>query len=372
MFLVLSVAGLLTFGMVMLYSSLLYGGDLSFLIKQMIWSALGLCLCFAVAWIDYRLLKDWAWIGLLVSIGILTLVLHPEIGKKINGARRWFLIGEYSFQPSEVAKLGMIIFVAWYGDRYRRAMPTFWRGLALPGIGIAAILILIFVEPDRGTTLLLAAVSVVMLLAAGVQWKHLLPLLGIGLALLAFSLSNDPIRSDRIRAWINPEAMKNGAGYQVWLSVLALGSGGIEGLGLGNSRQKLGFLPLKESDFIFSIIGEELGLLAGSAVILAFAILVISGIYISIKARDHFGFLLGGGVTFLIGLQAFVNIGVATNTLPNKGLPLPFISYGGSSLLVMLIGIGLLMSIARGVQETSKDEIPNSKPVLHEPDALSI
>lgn len=373
MLLILSVAGLLTFGIVMLYSSLLYGGDKSFLIKQLIWSALGLSVCLAMSLADYRLLKQWAWLVFLVSLALLALVLHPEIGKEINGARRWFLIGEYkySFQPSEAAKLGLILFVAWYADRYRRSMQTFWRGLAIPGIAIAAILFLIFVEPDRGTAVLLAAVSVSMLLAAGVRWKHLLPLIVIGMILLAFSLSTDPIRSERLKAWLDPEAMKDGAGYQVWLSLLALGSGGFEGLGLGNGRQKLGFLPLKESDFIFSIIGEELGLVAGLSLILAFAILVICGLFIAANARDNFGFLLGGGIVFLIGLQALINIGVATNTLPNKGLPLPFISYGGSNLLVMLIGIGLLISIARVAHAASREEsVLPPEPVLHKPDAL--
>ncbi len=347
MFLILSVAGLLTFGMVMLYSSVLYGGDHSFLIKQLIWSALGLLLCLVAALSDYRLLKTWFWLPVVISVVLLSVVLHPEIGARINGARRWIQLGGFSFQPSELGKLGLIVFVAWYGDRFKRVMPTFWRGLALPGLVIGLILGLIFVEPDRGTTVLLAAVSVVMLLVAGARWKFVIPPLVIGTILLAISLMIDPVRSARLEAWTDPEAMKDGAGFQVWLSLLALGSGGLEGLGLGNGRQKLGFLPLKESDFIFSVIGEELGLVAGLAVILVFVTLIISAVFITARARDNFGFLLGTGITFLIGLQAFINIGVVTNTLPNKGLALPFISYGGSSLLLMLTCVGVMISIAR-------------------------
>lgn len=371
MFLVLAVAGLLTFGMVMLYSSVLYGGDHSFLLKQLVWSLLGFMLCMVVALTDYRLLKKWCWIPLTVSILLLGIVLHPKIGSELNGARRWLIVSGFSFQPSELGKLGLIIFVAWYGDRYRRFMPTFWRGLFVPGLVIATVLGLIFVEPDRGTTILLAAVSVVMLVVAGARWKYLLPPLVIGTVLLAISLALDPVRSERIKAWFNPELMKDGAGYQVWLSLLALGSGGLEGLGLGNGRQKLGFLPLKESDFIFSIIGEELGLVATLSVILVFVVLIVCGVFIAARARDNFGFLLGTGITFLIGLQAFINIGVVSNTLPNKGLALPFISYGGSSLLMMLICIGMLISIARGSYKDSvAPSFGDADSVLIEPEMV--
>ena len=373
MFLILSVAGLLTFGMVMLYSSVLYGGDQSYLLKQIVWSAMGLLLCLATALTDYRLFKKFFWIPVIGSLVLLVLVLHPEFGKELNGARRWFRVGAYGFQPSELGKLGLIIFVAWYGDRYKRTMPTFLRGLALPGLVIGCFLGLIFVEPDRGTTVLLAAVSVVMLLIAGARWKFVVPPLIIGAALLAFSLSGDEMRMGRVQAWFDPEAAKNGAGFQTWLSLLALGSGGIEGLGLGNGRQKLGFLPLKESDFIFSIIGEELGLVACLAVVIVFMVLVVSGVYIAARARDNFGFLLGSGIVFLIGLQAFINIGVVTNTLPNKGLALPFISYGGTSLLMKLVCVGILISIARGGHAESVNYGFNpSDGALNEPEPMPI
>ncbi len=347
MVLVLSVASLLTFGMVMLYSAVLYGGDQSFLLKQLCWSALGLFLCLVVALMDYRWLKRWFWLPLIGVTVLLALVLHPEFGSRINGARRWFLFMGVSFQPSECAKLALIVFVAWYGDRYCRHMPSFWRGLVVPGLVICGVLALVFVEPDRGTTILLGGVCVVMLMVAGARWRFVIPPLVGAIILLAISLVLDPVRSQRLKAWFNPEAMKDDAGYQVWLSLLALGSGGVEGLGLGNGRQKLGFLPLQETDFIFSLIGEELGLVAGLGVIGVFIVLVLSGVYIASQARENFGFLLATGITFLIGMQAFINIGVVTNTLPNKGLALPFISYGGSSLLMMLVCVGVLISIAR-------------------------
>ena len=359
MFLILSVAGLLTLGMVMLYSAVIYGEDQTFLFRQLRWTALGVLLGYVASRMDYRWLQDWFWVLLGSGIVLLALVLHPDVGTRLNGARRWIVYEGFSFQPSEYVKLALVVFIAWYGDRYRRHMPAFWRGLFVPGCIVGGVLTLIFVEPDRGTTVLLGAVAAVMLLIAGARWRFVLPPLMVAAALLAVSLQADPVRSQRLKAWVNPEAMKEDAGYQVWQSLLALGAGGWEGLGLGNGRQKLGFLPLHETDFIFSLIGEELGLAATAAVVLAFAVLVVSGIFIAAKARDNFGFLLGSGIVFLIGLQAFINMGVATNTLPNKGLALPFISYGGSSLLMMLISVGVLVSIARrgGEAESLADSV---------------
>jgi cell division protein FtsW len=186
-----------------------------------------------------------------------------------------------------------------------------------------------------------------MLLIAGVRWRCTVPPILAGAAALGVSLLHDTMRMNRIFAWIHLEDHKEGVGYQANHAMMALRAGGWTGLGLGNSREKLGFLPEHNTDFIFSIIGEELGLVATLLVVLAFILLVCSGLYISYRSHDTFGLLLGSGITLLIGLQAFINIGVVTSTLPNKGLPLPFISYGGSNLLMMLTGIGLLLSIAR-------------------------
>ena len=206
---------------------------------------------------------------------------------------------------------------------------------------------LIFVEPDRGTTILLAAVSGSLLLVAGVRWKHILVPASVGAAGLAVSILHDPMRMKRIFSWWDLEQHKDGVGYQAYQAMIALGSGGWTGLGLGNGRQKLGFVPEHHTDFIFSIIGEELGLVATLLIVVAFVVVAICGIYIALNARDPFGFLLATGITFLIGLQAAINIGVVTSALPNKGLPLPFISYGGSNLLAMLTCVGILFSVAR-------------------------
>ena len=226
-------------------------------------------------------------------------------------------------------------------------MGGFVRGIVIPGAVVAAVLGLIFLEPDVGCPMLIATVSCVMLLLAGIKWRYFLPPLAVGIVGIILFLQYDPMRSRRIYAWLHPEETKLGTGQQAYQSMVALGSGGLTGRGLGEGRQKLGFVPQHHTDFIFSIIGEELGLAATMGVLAVFSVLVACGLFIAGHAADTFGLLLGSGVTFLIGIQMFINVGVVTNLLPNKGMPLPFISYGGSNLLFMLCAVGLLLSIAR-------------------------
>ncbi len=344
------VAALLALGLVMLYSSSMTQVGAHYLMLQLVWCALGLVLCVAATVLDYQLLKKIAWPVFIFALVLLVLVLLPlphGITKKINGAHRWFILPGMRLQPSEFAKLALVIMLAWCGDRYQRQMQNWKRGILFPGILIALVLGLIFVEPDRGTTILLAAVSGSLLLVAGVRWKHILVPASVGAAGLAVSILHDPMRMKRIFSWWDLEQHKDGVGYQAYQAMIALGSGGWTGLGLGNGRQKLGFVPEHHTDFIFSIIGEELGLVATLLIVVAFVVVAICGIYIALNARDPFGFLLATGITFLIGLQAAINIGVVTSALPNKGLPLPFISYGGSNLLAMLTCVGILFSVAR-------------------------
>jgi cell division protein FtsW len=345
--LVFCVAALLALGMVMLYSSGMGAGGAGFLRLQSIWCGLGLVACGCAMAVDYRILKKFVWPLFGLSLVLLVAVMVPHVGLRSHGASRWLGVGKVRFQCSELAKLALILAIAWYGEHFQRKMPTWKRGIIIPGIFIGLTLGLIFVEPDRGTTILLGTVSVLMLIIAGVQWKYMIPPVFVALTGLAYSLWHDPMRTKRIFSWLYLEENKSGVGYQAYQAMLALGAGGWTGLGLGNGRQKLGFVPEHHTDFIFSVIGEELGLIATLLVVLAFIAIVICGIYISVNAREPFGLLLGSGITFLIGLQAFINIGVVTSALPNKGLPLPFISYGGSNLFMMLASIGLLLSVAR-------------------------
>jgi cell division protein FtsW len=346
--LMVCVGALLTLGMVMQYSTGMWKGGAQYFKLQLLWCVLGMLACGVTAAVDYRFWKRFAVAGLLGTVVLLTLVWAPVIGICRNGAHRWLGFQSVSlFQPSELAKLTLILMVAWYAERYQRQMGTWKRGILAPMLWIGVVLALIFKEPDRGTTILLAGVSGTMLLLAGVRWRCLVPPVCVAAGALVFSLLHDSMRIKRIFGWLYLEEHKSGVGYQAYQAMIALGSGGWTGSGLGNGTQKLGFVPEHHTDFILSIIGEELGLMATLLVVLAFIVIFVCGLVIAIRAPDTFGLLLGSGITFLIGFQAFINIGVVTSVLPNKGLPLPFVSYGGSSLLMMLTCVGLLLSIAR-------------------------
>jgi cell division protein FtsW len=371
---VLALTGL---GMVMLYSSSMNmevgkrAVGAKYLLSQLTWCAMGLALGAAVACMDYRRLKTISPYLLAFAGFMLILVFVPHIGFGTKGARRWIALpGMPHFQPSELAKIALIIFLAAYCDRFHRQMHTFKQGLVVPCCFIAMILALIFIEPDRGCTILLALVSAAMLVIAGVRFQFIIPPIIVAATGLAFSLWHDPMRIKRIMAWLHPEENKDGVGYQAYQAMLALGSGGWFGLGLGNGRQKLGFVPEHHTDFIFSIIGEELGIIATLSVVLIFVILIICGTMIARRSCDTFGALLGLGITFMIGFQAFINMGVVTSLLPNKGMPLPFISYGGSNLLLMLVATGLLLSISRfAVEPVRKHRNPFEIPTAELSDA---
>jgi len=348
--LVFCVAALLALGMVMLYSSSMGMAQVGthYLAMQLVWCVLGLAAAVATTLVDYRQLKRIWWVPLGIAVLMLALVLFTG---KVNGARRWFKFGGMSLQPSEFAKVALIIALAWYGEHFQRQMPQWKRGILIPGLLIGLTVGLIFKEPDVGNALVLASVSGILLLIAGIRLKYFLPpVLAVAVGVGVF-ISHNPMRSERIYSWLHLEETRRDKGRQAYEAMVALGSGGLTGKGLGDGRQKLGFVPFHHTDFIFSIIGEELGLVATALVVVAFIAIVFCGTYIAMNARDTFGLLLGTGITFLIGLQAFINIGVVTSALPNKGLPLPFISYGGSNLLAMLASVGLLLNIARQARE---------------------
>ena len=372
------VAALLALGMVMLYSAGLTEARTPtqvqagphYLLLQMTWCVLGLVLCATATMLDYRLLKKIVWPLFGVAMVLLVLVLLPlphGFTKKINGTHRWFILPGMRLQPSEFAKLALLIVLAWYGEHFQRQMGGWKRGILIPGLCIGLVCGLIFKEPDVGNALLIGAVSGIVLLLAGIRMKYFLPPLIAALLAVGIFIYHDPMRSGRIYSWLHLEETKLAKGHQAYQAMVALGSGGITGKGLGNGRQKLGWVPEHHTDFIFSIIGEELGLVATLVVVVAFVVIVLCGVYISLRAPDPFGVLLGCGLTLLIGLQAFINIGVVTSALPNKGLPLPFISYGGSNLLAMFACVGLLFSIARRGRETQRVTNPFAADELPQP-----
>jgi len=352
------VTALLALGLVMLCNS--PDGSSRFT-QQLLWEGMGVIACGVAALLDYRQLKKVSWIIFAVALLILVAVFLPKIGVNKNGAHRWLNLHFALFQPSELAKLALIIMLAHYIERFGRQMPLLYKpaivkGLLLPGLIIGTVLGLIFREPDYGTMLLLAAVSSIMLIVAGTRVRLLVPIMVVGLVAVGFSIKHNQNRSGRMDAFFHPERHLEGKAFQQYQAKIALGSGGVTGLGLGDGRQKYGYVPENQTDFILAIVGEELGLIATLGVVLAFLGIAFSGIYIAAHASDRFGMMLACGITFLISLQAFINIGVVTSALPNKGLPLPFVSYGGSSVLMMLASIGLLLSVARRAHEPVKRE----------------
>jgi cell division protein FtsW len=357
------VAALLALGMVMLYSSLMTSqAGVHDLVMQLIWCSAGFTLCVTVTALDYVWLKKIALPIYLLALVILVAVFVPHIGHASHGAHRWVRKFGFTYQPSEFAKVALIIMLAWYGDFSLRQMQTFKRGILYPGLLAAAILGMIFIEPDRGTTILLSSVAGALLLINGVKWKHLCVPCAVGAAGLGASILHDSMRMNRISAWLHPQDHLKGAALQAHQAMIGLGTGGWTGVGLGNGMQKNGYLPEIQTDFIFANIGEELGLIATLLVVLSFVVIAVCGFCIAVNARETFGFLLASGITLLISLQAAINIGVVTSALPNKGLPLPFISYGGSSLLTMLLCVGILFSVARHapVREKNTEEVSKS------------
>jgi cell division protein FtsW len=346
----LAVLGMLVIGIVMLFSTSAFARDSHgdpyfFLKRQALWLGIGLAVCIAAALVDYHFWQRtwWLWFGLAVVT--LAVCFVPHIGMRINGSRRWVGLGLVSFQPSEIAKVAAVFFLAWWFARYEKVgnHPIF--GFALPVAVVTSLLLLILCEVDLGTTTLIGATMFVVMFVAGTN-----PIL---LGLLAFAGSGAILfaathaRMGRLIAFTDLERYKEDAGLQQMQALIAWGSGGMEGLGLGNGRQKMLYLPYAHTDFIFPMIGEELGLRVSLLVIFLFVVIIVCGIMIALHAKDRFGLLTGCGIVSLLGLQAAVNIGVTTSLLPNKGLPLPFISYGGSNLVACLFGIGLLLNIYR-------------------------
>src|SRR6266480_7150859 len=351
-FLFVAVLGLLVIGIVMLFSTSAFArdshGDPYFFLKhQSVWLGVGLAICIAAALVDYHFWQRTWWLWLGVAAITLVFCFIPHIGMRINGSRRWIGLGPIGFQPSEIAKIAALFFLGWWFARHEKVTNHPLYGFILPLIVVSALLALILFEIDLGTTALLAATVLVVMFVAGAN-PILLGLMSLtgagGMLLVATQMSQ---RMSRLAAFLDPERFKEDAGLQQMQALIALGSGGIDGLGLGNGRQKMLYLPYAHTDFIFPIIGEELGLRFSLLVVFLFVVIIICGMMIALHAKDRFGLLLGCGVVSLLGFQAAVNIGVTTSLLPNKGLPLPFISYGGSNLVTSLFGIGLLLSIYR-------------------------
>jgi cell division protein FtsW len=361
-FLFLAVLGMLVIGIVMLFSTSAFAkdshGDMYFFVKrQVVWLAVGFVVCAVAAIVDYHfwLRTWWIWFGL--ALVALAFCFVPHFGMRINGSRRWVALGPATFQPSEIAKVAVIFFLAaWFAAREKESSRLL-QGFVIPFAIVCAALVLVVSEVDLGTTALIGATMFVVMFVAGTH-PALLGLLSLcGLGGILFVATHMSERMGRLAAFMDPERFKDDAGLQQMQALIAWGSGGMEGLGLGNGRQKMLYLPYAHTDFIFPMIGEELGLRISLLVVFLFVVIIVCGLMIALHAKDRAGLLLGSGIVSLLGLQAAVNIGVTTSLLPNKGLPLPFVSYGGSNLAACLFGIGLLLNIYRqGVLEPAKNK----------------
>jgi len=314
-----------------------------FLVKQFVWTVLGVFLMLALIKIDYNKLQKFSRPLMVFSSALLILVLIIQHGE----IKRWLKFGMVSFQPSELAKLCLILYIADALDRKQSKLHDFKKGFLPILIVTATFLLLIYAEPDLGTSLILGLVVVAMLFMGGVALSYLMSLIFFAMPALYFAIFHVAYRRDRILSFLNPWADAHRIGYQILQALLALGSGGFFGKGLGASRAKLFFLPEPYTDFIFSIIGEELGFLGASLILFLFVTIAWRGLRIATKAPNQFGNLLAAGITFLITFQAVLNIGITTACLPTKGITLPFLSYGGSSLIFSLIGMGILLNISR-------------------------
>src|SRR6266702_482632 len=348
----LAVLGLLVIGIVMLFSTTAFArdshGDIYFFIRrQAIWFGIGLVVCTFAALVDYHFWQRTWWLWFALALVALALCYFPHIGMRINGSRRWVGLGPVTFQPSELAKLAAIFFLAAWFTRHEKAGGNLLSGFVLPLAIVGLLAGLILGEVDLGTTALLGTTAFVVMFVAGANplLLGIMSLAALGALLIVATQISE--RMGRLSAFLHPQNFKEDAGLQQMQALIAWGSGGMEGLGLGNGRQKMLYLPYAHTDFIFPIIGEELGLRFSLLVVFLFVVIIVCGIMIALHAKDRFGLLLGCGVVSLLALQAAVNIGVTTSLLPNKGLPLPFISYGGSNLAACMFGIGLLLNIYR-------------------------
>lgn len=351
--LILTVFSLLTIGLVMVYSAssiwanYKFDDSFYFFKRQFLFANIGIIGMFFLANFDYMIWKEWSKKITIACFSLLILVLIPGIGLVRNGSRSWIGIGAFSVQPSEFIKLAVIIFLAKYLEKNQQKMLSFRHGL-LPTLAFTGLAFgLIMLQPDLGTGTVLFATGIVIILASGARLKHFLWLGVTGLAGFAGLIISAPYRLERITAFLDPWKDPLGSGFQIIQSLYAIGPGGILGLGLGNSRQKFFYLPEPQTDFIYAILAEETGYIGGTIVLLLFGILLWRGIKIAIACPDLFGTFLALGIIAMISIQVMINISVVTGLIPVTGITLPLLSYGGSSLTLTLLAIGILLSISR-------------------------
>ncbi len=362
-----AILGLLAIGVAMVYSAGaiyaadVHGSEAFYIRRHAVFAIIGLIAMAVTASIPYQRWRPWTY-PILIGVGLLLLlVLVPGVGVTMGGATRWLPAGPIFLQPSELAKLALVIYLAYSLEKKQSHIGTFSIGI-LPHLVLAGVILaLILVEPDYGTTMTLAALLFVLMFVAGVRVLHLVGLMAVGLPAAWLVLVGAEYRRARLTAFLDPWAHQADSGFQLIQSWLAFRAGGFAGVGMGESQQKLFYLPAAHTDFIFSVIGEEFGLLGVFAVVGLFAIFVWRAVKVCVDAPDLFGRLLGIGLAMLIGMQAGINMGVVTGLLPTKGLTLPLISYGGSSLVLTMAMLGILLNVtAQARRRTVLDTAPRN------------
>lgn len=349
--LAIGIGALVAIGLVMIFSASSVSGyvehhDTAYYVKrQVLWLLISLPPALVAYRMDYRLLKRWMPWLLLLAVLALVGVLVPHVGTMVGGARRWFALGPFSLQPSEFAKLALIVYLAHALSEKQERIASLQRGVFPIMVITGALALLVLRQPDMGTASLYIMVGLLMLFVAGARVPHLLATLASMVPLIAYEVLMSPYKRARIMAFLNPWKDPQNTGFHIIQSLLALGSGGIFGVGLGESRQKFFYLPEQYTDFIFAVIGEELGLIGAVAVLALFVWVAYRAVRIALAAPDAFGFYLAVGCAATIVLQALMNIGVVTSSWPVTGVPLPFISFGGSSLMVNLVCVALILNV---------------------------
>lgn len=351
-----AVLCLLGLGVIMVYSASAVSANVNFddsyyfLKRQVLWAGLGLLAMWFTMNIDYHVWQRFAKPVLIGTLVLLALVLVPGMGKVVNGARRWLGFGSIYIQPSEIAKLSMVLFTAYYLAKMQPVITKFKRGI-VPQLAVLLLVFgLILKEPDLGTALSIAGTVFVLLFVAGARIWHLGSLGAVGVVGVAFAVLLEPYRMKRLLAFSDPWSDPLNTGYHIIQSLYAIGSGGLFGVGLGRSREKFLYLPEPHTDFIFSILGEELGLIGTTLVLLLFFLFAWRGLKTAMLAPDIYGSLLSAGLTTMILVQALMNIAVVTASMPVTGIPLPFLSFGGSALIFTLAGVGILLNVSRHVR----------------------
>ncbi len=348
----LTITVLVFIGLVMVFSSSgvyameKYNDPYYFLKRQALWVVLGTIIMLTVRKMDYRYLEKYAYIIMTATFLMLIAVMMPGLGKEVGGARRWLVLGGLTFQPSELAKFALVLFIAKSLVKRADQLKNFAYGYLPKLIVLGFFFVPILFQPDFGTAMIICVVTFTMLMIAGLRTKFLVYSVIAIIPFIVAAIMGANYRTRRIIAFLDPWQDPSDTGFQAIQSFYAFGRGGIFGSGIGDSSQKLFYLPEAHTDFIFSVIGEELGFIGTLIIVLLFSVLIWRGFVIAHRAKDSFGTHVAIGLTLLLGTQAFVNMGVAVGLLPTKGLTLPFISMGGSSLLVLMLSVGVLLNIS--------------------------